>query len=300
MGDEEKSDKTIIVNLKPEAEKPSSLEPFLVSISGRETGKAIPLKGKNLKIGRELDCDLILDNPHISRLHAEIFWRGPSVCIKDLGSTNGVFVNGKKITETALNNGDKILIGTQLYFKLIYQDAVDQNYQQNLFKAANTDPLTQLYNKRYFMESLEKEFSYTKRTELPLSLLMIDIDFFKQVNDTYGHIVGDKILKLVGTIFSANLRLENIASRFGGEEFAILLRGATAEKARQVGERLRSLIEQQRVVSKNRQLTFTISVGIATFTGKNFATPEEFLLKADDLLYGAKQNGRNKTMSDAA
>lgn len=300
MGDEERSDKTIIVNLKPEAEKPSSLEPFLVSISGRETGKAIPLKGKNLKIGREIGCDLILDNPHISRMHAEIFWKGNTIGIKDLGSTNGVFVNGKKVTESVLNNGDKILIGTQLYFKLIYQDAVDQSYQQNLFKAANTDPLTQLYNKRYFMESLEKEFSYSKRTELPLSLLMIDIDFFKQINDNYGHVVGDKVLKLVGSIFSTNLRLENIVSRFGGEEFAILLRGAPLEKARQVGERLRSLVEQQIVISKNKQLTFTISVGVATFTGKNFATPEELLLKADELLYGAKQNGRNKTMSDAA
>jgi diguanylate cyclase (GGDEF)-like protein len=134
----------------------------------------------------------------------------------------------------------------------------------------------------------------------PLSLLMIDIDFFKKINDNYGHIVGDKVLKLVGSIFAANLRLENIASRFGGEEFAILLRGVNAEKALQVGERLRGLIEQQKVVSKNRQLHFTISVGVATFNGSNFATSEELLLKADDLLYEAKQNGRNKTRSEAA
>ncbi|MFM8268665.1 MAG: diguanylate cyclase, partial [Pseudomonadota bacterium] len=203
MSGEDKSDKTIIVNLKKEVEKPSTSEPFFVSISGRETGKAIPLKNRNLKIGREVGCDLVLDNPQISRFHAEIFWKGSELLIKDLGSTNGIFVNGKKVLEEPLHNGDKILIGTQMYFKLVYQDAVDQSYQTNLFKAANTDPLTQLYNKRYFMESLEKEFSFSRRSLHPLSLIMFDIDYFKRINDTYGHLAGDKILKVVGSLLSA-------------------------------------------------------------------------------------------------
>jgi two-component system cell cycle response regulator len=300
MANEERSDKTIIVNLKKEAEKPSTAEPFFVWISGRETGKAIPLKNRNLKIGREADCDLILDNPQISRFHAEIFWQGSELMIKDLGSTNGVFVNGKKVSEEHLHNGDKILIGTQMYFKLVYQDAVDQTYQQSLFKAANTDALTQLYNKRYFMESLEKEFSFSKRSHQPLSLILFDIDFFKRINDTYGHIAGDRILKLVGTILTSQTRLENIACRFGGEEFAIVLRGCSSLQARQVAERIRGTIQSQKVMSKSQEINFTISLGVATFNGKNFQTSEELLLRADELLYQAKQNGRNQTIAEAA
>ena len=300
MSNNEKPDKTVIVNLRKEVEKPSTSEPFLVSISGRETGKAIPLRNRNLKIGREPECDLILDNPQISRFHAEIFWKGPELMIRDLGSTNGVFLNGHKISEEALHNGDKVLIGTQMYFKLVYQDAVDQSYQQNLFKAANTDSLTQLYNKRYFMESLEKEFSFTRRSLLPLSLIMLDIDFFKQINDNHGHVAGAKILKLLGSILASQTRLENIACRFGGEEFAIVLRGATTTQAKQVAERIRATVQNQKVSNKNKDISFTISMGVATFTGTNFNSPEEFLSRADELLYQAKQNGRNQTMAEAA
>lgn len=300
MADNEKRDKTIIVNLRKETEKNSASEPFFVSISGRDTGKAIPLKNRTLKIGREPECDLVLDSPQVSRFHAEIFWKGSELMIKDLGSTNGVFINGNRITEGPLHNGDKVLIGNQMYFKMVYQDAVDQSYQQNLFKAANTDSLTSLYNKRYFMEALEKEFSYTRRSELPLSLIMIDIDHFKQVNDTYGHIAGDKILKLVGTILSSQTRLENIACRFGGEEFAVILRGATISQAKQVAERIRASVQSQKVSNKGKEISFTVSVGVATFTGKNFNTSEELLARADELLYQAKQNGRNQTMAEAA
>lgn len=300
MPNEDRSDKTVIVNLRKETEKPSASEPFLVSISGRETGKAIPLKNRNLKFGREMTCDVILDNPQISRFHAELFWKGSDLMIKDLGSTNGVFVNGKKIAEESLHNGDKILFGTQMYFKLVYQDAVDQSYQQNLFKAANTDPLTQLYNKRFFMESLEKEFSFSRRSSQPLSLIMFDIDYFKRINDTYGHVAGDTILKLVGSLLTTQTRLENIACRFGGEEFAIILRGANASEAKQVAERIRGIFQSQKVLSKSKEITFTVSIGVATFNGKNFSTSEEFLLKADELLYQAKQNGRNQTIVEAA
>jgi diguanylate cyclase (GGDEF)-like protein len=300
MPHDEKSDKTIIVQLKTEPEKVTTTEPFLVSISGRETGKAIPLKERNLKIGRELDCDLILESPHISRYHAELIWKGSELLVRDLGSTNGVFVNGKKITEEVLHNGDKILFGTQLYYKLVYQDAVDQTYHQSLFKAANTDPLTQLYNKRYFMEFLEKEFSFSRRTGQPLSLIMLDIDHFKSINDTYGHVAGDQILKNMGSILASQIRLENIACRFGGEEFGIIIRGATAAQSRLVAERLRVAVSDQSVDFRGKKIRFSVSLGVATFEGSNFQTAEDLLLKADELLYKAKELGRNQTVSQAA
>lgn len=301
MGEQDKAEKTIIVTLKPEhKEKPSSLDPFLIPISGRETGHAIALKGKTLKIGRDAGCDLVLDNPQISRVHAELFWKDSELFLRDLGSTNGVFINGKKIEESRLQSGDKILIGTQMYFKFVYQDSADQNYHQSLFKAANTDSLTQLYNKRYFIELLEREFSFSRRTGQPLSLLMMDVDFFKKINDAHGHLAGDKVLKLLGQVLTKQLRLENIACRFGGEEFGIILRGANPEMALQVGERIRKQVEVQKVSYRNREFQFTVSVGIATFDGKNFSTSEELMQKADELLYQAKQKGRNRTFAEAA
>jgi len=300
MPQDDKNDKTVIITVKAEIDKPSSTEPFLVSLSGRETGKAIPLKARNLKVGRELDCDLILDSPHISRYHAELVWRGNELFLKDLGSTNGVFVNGKKIVEEVLHNGDKILFGTQLYYKLIYQDSVDQTYHQSLFKAANTDALTQLYNKRYFMEFLEKEFSFSKRTGQPLSLIMLDIDHFKAVNDTYGHLAGDLILKNLGTLLSSQVRLENVACRFGGEEFGIVIRGANSLQAHHVAERIRIAVNEQKVTFKRKEIRFSVSLGVATFNGKNFDSAEDLLLSADELLYQAKEKGRNQTVSKAA
>lgn len=300
MSNDGKTDKTIIVQLKTEPEKVTSTEPFLVSISGRETGKAIALKDRNLKIGRELDCDLILESPHISRYHAEIIWKGSELLVRDLGSTNGVFVNGKKITEEILHNGDKILFGTQLYYKLVFQDSVDQNYHLSLFKAANTDPLTQLYNKRYFMEFLEKEFSFSRRTGQPLSLIMLDIDHFKAINDTHGHVAGDQILKNMGSILASQIRLENIACRFGGEEFGIVIRGASSAQSRLVAERLRVAVNDQSVDFRGKKIRFSVSLGVATFDGKNFQTAEDLLLKADELLYKAKELGRNQTVSQAA
>lgn len=301
MSGQEPSEKTVIIKLKTAtSEKPSNLEPFLISISGRETGHAIPLKGKRLVIGRDASCDLVIDSPHVSRMHAELFWKNAEIFIKDLGSTNGVFINGNKVSEISLQSGDKILIGTQMYFKFVYQDSTEQQFHQSMFNAANTDPLTQLYNKRYFIDILEKEFSFSRRTGIPLSLLMLDVDFFKKINDTHGHVAGDKVLKTFGHILCQQLRLENVACRFGGEEFGIILRGADGQTALQVGERLRKLVEAQQIVFKNKVIHFTVSIGLATFDGKNYKTSEELLQRADDLLYKAKQSGRNKTMPDAA
>lgn len=300
MAQDDKPEKTVIVTLKSEAAKPSAQEPFLVAISGRETGKAIPLKQRHLKVGREPDCDIVIDSPQISRHHAELLWENSQLKIKDLGSTNGVFVNGQKVQESFLHNGDKILFGNQMYFKIIYQDTVDQNYQQSLFKAATTDALTGLYNKRYFMELLEKEFSYSRRSFQNLSLILMDIDHFKQINDTYGHIAGDKILKSLGQLLSSQIRLENTACRFGGEEFALILRGASSQQACLVADRLRTLIAQRKVMGKSKEIHFTVSLGVATFNGNNFANSEEFLMRADELLYSAKQRGRNQFVSEAA
>ncbi len=213
-----------------------------------------------------------------------------------MGSTNGVFVNGKKVVEQQLRDGDKILIGTRLYFKFVFQDAVDQNYQQNLFRAANIDGLTQLYNKKYFVDALSKEFSFSRRNRQALSLMMIDIDHFKKVNDSWGHMAGDLVLKTLGLFLQKNLRLENVACRYGGEEFAIILRNVNADLALMIAERLRKSIEAEKVVFRGKDIKITISIGLATLDGSNFETIEDLIQKADENLYAAKEGGRNRTV----
>jgi len=282
--------------------RPSTSEPYLIQISGRETGQMHNLTSRSIKIGRDPSCQIVLDDAHISRQHAEISCaNGKDIVIRDLGSTNGVFVNGKKVNEQVLLDGDKILIGTRLYFKFCYQDAVEQNYQQNLFRAANIDGLTQLYNKKYFIDIISKEFSFSKRAHQPLSLLLMDIDHFKKINDTHGHLAGDTVLKQVGAFLQKNLRLENVAARYGGEEFAIILRNVNGEVAFQIGERLRLAIESEQVEYRGKAIPITVSIGIATLDDdKPFETIEDMIHKADEYLYEAKQLGRNRTILKAA
>ncbi len=291
-----RDDKTVIVTQKVDTtERPSAYEPYLIQISGRETGQMYNLAGRTVRLGRDPTCQVIIDDPHISRVHAEISCKdGNTILIRDTGSTNGIFVNGKRITEQQLNDGDKILIGTRLYFKFCYQDAVDQSYQQNLFRAANIDGLTQLYNKKYFIDVLAKEFSFSRRNKQALSLLMVDVDHFKKVNDTYGHMAGDLVLKSIGAFLHQQLRLENIACRYGGEEFAIILRNVTPDLAEHIGERLRKGMEGEKILYRATPIQITISIGIATFENNNFETIEDFIQRADEHLYEAKQLGRNR------
>lgn len=292
---EDKFDKTIIITEKADlSERSSSYEPYLIQISGRETGQMHNLAGRTVKLGRDPSCQVVLDDPHVSRFHAEVFTEGGKISIRDAGSTNGIFVNGKKVESQELLDGDKILIGTRLYFKFCYQDAVDQNYQQSLFRAANIDALTQLYNKKYFVDVLSKEFSFSRRTEQPLSLMMIDVDHFKKINDTHGHMAGDLVLKSVGQYLQQHLRLENIACRYGGEEFAIILRNVGDDLAGHIGERLRKAIESETIDHRGTAIKITVSIGVATFENNNLETIEDLIQRADSHLYEAKNTGRNK------
>ncbi len=297
MSKEDLKDRTVIATQKndPEEQK-SSYEPFLIQISGRETGRMFNLKGKNFQIGRDRTCAIAVEDQHVSRAHAEIVWSGQQIILRDLGSTNGVFANGAKVTEHVLMENDKIRIGTRLFFRFCYQDAMDQNFQQTLFKAANMDSLTQLYNKKYFVDALSKEFSYARRAGSPLSLMMMDIDHFKPINDSHGHRAGDAVLKHLGGLLTSGIRHENVACRYGGEEFALILRNATISTAQQVAERLRMKIENEVIIHEALSLKITVSIGVASVGDPTIVTIEDLVEAADQALYDAKAHGRNRTV----
>ncbi|MBS1145227.1 MAG: diguanylate cyclase [Proteobacteria bacterium] len=165
--------------------------------------------------------------------------------------------------------------------------------QVALQELAVRDSLTALYNRRYLDETLEREVSRTRREGTPLSLVMLDIDYFKQVNDTYGHQVGDEVLRMLAGILTADIRAEDVACRYGGEEFLILLPNMPLESALQRAEAWRMAIEKRSVTLGNHQIAFTISLGVAAYP-EHGKTPDDLTRCADQALYRAKHEGRNR------
>jgi two-component system cell cycle response regulator len=168
---------------------------------------------------------------------------------------------------------------------------------RRLKELSQTDPLTGLYNRRYLMMSLEQEMERTRRTGLPTSLIMLDLDHFKRFNDTYGHQFGDAVLCRVSGLLKDNVRRLDIACRYGGEEFALVLPGTRLPQAVRLAWRLRDTLAQSRGEAEGRDGRLTASFGVDTFTGREDMTTEVFLQQADRWLFLAKARGRNTVCS---
>ncbi len=171
----------------------------------------------------------------------------------------------------------------------------DRSYQL-LRASSNLDPLTQIYNRRFFMNRAEAYYQRALRDQKSLSFLFIDIDFFKKVNDNYGHLFGDEVLKIIAKIISESVRPLDICCRFGGEEFLILLYETNNEQAVLVGNRIREKI-QNLVFEENRDFKCTVSVGVYSGLPESEKNIQHFIDNADQALYRAKESGRNRVMS---
>ena len=158
------------------------------------------------------------------------------------------------------------------------------------------DPATNVYNKRFFLERFKEEFGHAKRSKMPLSLFMIDIDFFKKINDTHGHLAGDMILHQLAKTVKTMVRGEDIFARYGGEEFVAVLRGTNKTGAFNLAERIRNKIASTSYIFEEHNIPLTISIGVSSLNeGKEYKTSEELIKDADEKLYQSKQNGRNRT-----
>lgn len=180
------------------------------------------------------------------------------------------------------------------HVKIAKQTKELKEAQEKLKEQANRDPLTNMYNRRYFADIAEKIISITKRTNEPLSLMMIDVDDFKKINDTHGHCIGDSVIISLAEKIDSFTRESDIAARFGGEEFAIILPNTSTENALQLGEKLRESIEGMNFHADNADINFTVSIGIDTFNNKNDINISESLNRADKALYESKKLGKNK------
>ena len=284
--------KTVVTVISRVPEKPAAKEACLVVIYGMELGKKYNLDSSSIIIGRSSKSDIQIDQESVSRNHARIINNGKSILIRDLGSTNGTYVNDELIDEYVLRDRDLVKIGRTI-FKFLTGGNIESAYHEEIYRLTTVDGLTQIYNKRYFTETLERELSRSHRYRRELSLIMFDIDHFKQINDTYGHLAGDYVLKHLAQVIKAKIRREDMMARFGGEEFAIVLPEIDNYNALQFAEKIRKLVVATKFRFEDADIDVKISVGVAT------AQPEEtdvneFIKRADALLYEAKKSGRNK------
>lgn len=259
-----------------------------------EIGKRVELDGEELTIGRGSDVDITIDRDSVSRRHAKIVQTGNQYAIIDLGSTNGTYVNDEPISERTLRDGDLVKIGNAIY-KFLSGGNVESAYYEEIYKLTIFDGLTQAHNKRYFMEFLERELARVSRTGRPLSLVMFDLDHFKVINDTHGHLTGDAILKDLCTRIFTTVRKDELLARYGGEEFVVVLPEANREGGLDFAERIRRLVEAKPFTFEGDTIPVTISVGCATTMGET-VTVAKFIKEADDNLYTAKRGGRNKVI----
>jgi diguanylate cyclase (GGDEF)-like protein len=284
--------KTVVTVVSKITDKPAPRDACLVVIYGEDLGKKHSLDKTSILIGRSTKADIYIDQESISRNHAKIVDTGKALVIRDLGSTNGTYVNDEPVSEHHLRDGDLVKIGHTI-FKFLAGDNIENAYHEEIYRLTTMDGLTQVYNKRYFLENQEREISRSHRYARPLSLILFDLDHFKHVNDTYGHLAGDYVLKQVAQVIRAKIRREDFLSRYGGEEFAILLPEIDRDQALTFAEKIRGIVEKYPFVFDGTQIPVTISLGVATISAERIE-PLDFIKRADENLYRAKRTGRNR------
>jgi diguanylate cyclase (GGDEF)-like protein len=291
--------RTAIVNLADLHGRESARDRhLLVQVQGGQVGQVVTLHGEQWRVGRHQDSELWLPDGGVSRHHARLLWDGQGYVVEDLDSANGTYAQGKRVQRHRLGDGDVLQFGPTAVFRYSVTDADQQAMLQQLYDASVTDPLTGAYNREYLDTRMVAELSYARRHHTELSLLLLDLDHFKRVNDTYGHQAGDATLAQVASSLTADVRIEDLIARFGGEEFAALLRGIDIAAASMAAERYRCRIEQLQISHENQVITVTVSVDCASLACCEAATPEQLMLVADRRLYAAKRGGRNRVVAE--
>ena len=294
MAIDDTTDHTVVSTIPSHVGKKDSKQPYILFQQGPLFGKMVLLETGSIVLGRSEEADITIHDEGISRKHVQLTFRDGRTFARDLKSTNGTYVNGQRITECELHHEDKIQISSSTLMKYIYADKLDESTQQELYNMGHQDPLTNAYNKRHFLDRLKGEFSFARRKETPLSLVMLDIDHFKTVNDNHGHPAGDFVLMQLAQLAHSILREEDLFCRYGGEEFAIVLKGTDAEGAKMLADRLRQLVAEHDFLFNGTKIPVTISLGVATLSRDKHRDYAALIKAADDCLYQSKNSGRNR------
>ncbi len=266
---------------------------ILVTIYGDRIGHKIDLEelGQEAVIGRDADAHITIDDDSVSRQHCKLQRATDGWWVQDLDSTNGTYVAGEMVKRALLLDGDLVKVGSTI-FKYLSTANIEAAYYEEIYRMAIFDGLTQIHNRRYFMEFAEREISRCQRHGRPLSLLLFDVDKFKRINDDFGHLSGDHVLRMMASLIKERIRREELFARYAGDEFVVVLPETVASAARKLGQALCDLIAETNFVFDNQDLPVTISVGAAALTDQ-MHTPAQLVGAADAALYRAKNAGRN-------
>ncbi|MDA3862900.1 MAG: GGDEF domain-containing protein [Deltaproteobacteria bacterium] len=282
-------------DLKQNKTEEDKLKPAcLVPIYGvKDMGKKYDLNSLVTSIGRSAACSILVNDESVSRKHCEVRSTSNGVyMVHDLNSTNGTYLNNEPIkVPTQIHENDQLKCGAVI-FKFLMGANIERDYYEEIYKLTTVDGLTQIFNKRYYMEQLENEMSRAVRYDRDLSLIMFDIDHFKHVNDEHGHLAGDYVLRKLANAISEVIRREDIFSRYGGEEFSIILPEISLDNARFFSNKIRQVVEDTVFRFEDNIIPITISLGVA-FYDPSMKTTSDFIAKADAFLYEAKNSGRN-------
>lgn len=264
-----------------------------VQYSGANLGKRYVLEHAETTIGRAPTVDIFVNDQSVSRSHAQCVQQGDEVVMVDLGSSNGIYINDKEVAgRQPLHDGDLIRLGN-IVFKYFAHGNVENVFLDKIYRMATIDEGTNTFNKKYLLESLDNEFKLARAWARPLSVIYFDLDFFKKVNDTYGHGVGDGILRETAAIVKSTIRATDIFCRFGGEEFVILLPGTDDQTACEIAERIRGNFESHTFDIQGNLIRQTASLGVSQLS-PDMPAPESLLEDADRKLYQSKSGGRNR------
>jgi two-component system cell cycle response regulator len=275
-------------------------KPYLLGIAGEHAGRLFPLEGlREVFVGRGADCEISLQlDRDVSRRHARVSLDDAGrAWLEDLGSLNGTVVNGQDLTRPVmLGRGDRVYVGETCILKMDWLTADEVQRWQS----ATVDGLTECLNRASFQSRLDDLVALGRSRERPLSLVLLDVDRFKTVNDDYGHQAGDFVLQRVAAAMKSvlsDLPADLPAYRYGGEEFAVLLPEVGHDQARAIAERIRAAVEATGFAYQDLRLSVTVSAGVATLSGLEDAAGSDLIKTADERLYRAKREGRNRVVA---
>jgi two-component system cell cycle response regulator len=288
--------------LVPPEKKPPTGDACLVNLHppGPDIGRRIALLNPQYIVGRDSEAGFVVSRSSVSRQHARVYLaEDGNWWVEDLNSTNGTFVNEMRIKLQQLADSDQVRFGDAIY-KFLSGSNIEQAYHEAIHNMAIQDGMTGIHNKRYFTEFLDREIAVCSRHGHPLTLVMFDVDHFKKVNDTHGHLAGDAVLKDLAARIRPRIRREDLFARYGGEEFACVLPSTALPGGIVFAEHLRTIIAERPCAFENLFIPFTISVGVTTLHRETGVDPLGLIKRADENLYVAKRGGRNKVVPSLA
>jgi diguanylate cyclase (GGDEF)-like protein len=278
-----------VVPLVPQADRST-----LTVLSGIDAGRTFAL-GSTTVIGRDATADVVIDDEAVSRFHARIT-RLPDATflLEDLDSTNGTFVDAEPIARWPLSSGARVHLGPHVALRFATTDETEDTMQRRLYEASTRDALTGVLNRTALMERIAAEVAFTRRSGASMWLLMLDVDRFKVVNDTHGHLVGDQLLCAIARRAASVVRVEDVFARYGGDEFVVLSRAADLAEARALADRLRQSLRGVGLRLGDELVSTFVSIGGASLAECPRSTSEDLVALADRRLYAAKAAGRNR------